>query len=88
MKLFITNKREFEKQFDDPSRFENTFFECFTTSKMHKDLFNQLFNQINVENSIPTCLTTPYGNGEGVAIFDFITKKDEVYYYQYSATAL
>ena len=86
MKVFITNKKFFEESFDDPSRFENTKREPLTSSKIHKNLFKKVSNQITIENSIPLCVLTEYDNGEGLAIFDFITKKEEVYYYQYSTT--
>ena len=86
MKLFITNKKVFEETFDSSERIENSNREPLSSSKMHKDLFNQLSNQLTIENSIPICLLTPYDNGEGLAIFDFITKKEDIYYYQYSTT--
>lgn len=86
MKIFITNKKHFEDSFDDSSRFENSNREPLTSSQIHKNLFKKISNQITIENSIPLCVLTEYDNGEGMAIFDFITKKGEVLYYQYSTT--
>lgn len=86
MKIFITNKKYFEDSFDEPSRFENSNREPLTSSQIHKNLFKIISNQITIEHSIPLCVLTEYDNGEGMAIFDFITKKGEVLYYQYSTT--
>lgn len=86
MRIFITNKKEFEECFDEQGRFENTKREPLTSSQIHKNLFKIISNQVTIENSIPLCVLTEYDNGEGMAIFDFITKKGEVLYYQYSST--
>jgi hypothetical protein len=86
MRIFITNKKEFEESFDEQERFENTKREPLTSSQIHKNLFKIISNQVTIENSIPLCVLTEYDNGEGMAIFDFITKKGEVLYYQYSTT--
>jgi len=86
MRIFITNKKEFEESFDEQERFENTKREPLTSSQIHKNLFKKISNQVTIENSIPLCVFTKYDNGEGMAIFDFITKKGEVLYYQYSTT--
>lgn len=85
MKLFITNKKDFENQFDNG--FDSSNREPLTSSQIHKEIFNKLNNDLTVKNSIPLLITNRYDNGEGVAVFDFITKKDEIYYYQYSGTA-
>ena len=86
MRIFITNKKEFEEFFDEQERFENTKREPLTSSQIHKNLFKIISNQVTIENSIPLCVLTEYDNGEGMAVFDFITKKGEVLYYQYSTT--
>lgn len=86
MKVFITNKSYFEESFDDHERFENTKREPLTSSQIHKNLFKKINNQITIDNSIPLCVLTEYDNGEGLAIFDFVTKKEDIYYYQYSTT--
>ena len=86
MRIFITNKKEFEESFDEQERFENTKREPLTSSQIHKNLFKIISNQVTIENSIPLCVLTEYDNGEGMAIFEFITKKGEVLYYQYSTT--
>ena len=86
MRIFITNKKEFEESFDEQERFENTKREPLTSSQIHKNLFKKISNQVTIENSIPLCVLTEYDNGEGMAIFDFITKKGEVLYSQDSTT--
>ena len=86
MRIFITNKKEFEESFDEQESLENTKREPLTSSQIHKNLFKIISNQVTIENSIPLCVLTEYDNGEGMAIFDFITKKGEVLYYQYSTT--
>lgn len=86
MRIFITNKKEFEESFNEQERFENTKREPLTSSQIHKNLFKIISNQVTIEDSIPLCVLTEYDNGEGMAIFDFITKKGEVLYYQYSTT--
>ena len=86
MRIFITNKKEFEESFDEQERFENTKREPLTSSQIHKNLFKIISNQVTIEDSIPLCVLTEYDNGEGMAIFDFITKKGEVLYYQYLTT--
>lgn len=86
MRIFITNKKEFEEFFDEQERFENTKREPLTSSQIHKNLFKIISNQVTIEDSIPLCVLTEYDNGEGMAIFDFITKKGEVLYYQYLTT--
>ena len=86
MRIFITNKKEFEEFFDEQERFENTKREPLTSSQIHKNLFKIISNQVTIEDSIPLCVLTEYDNGEGMAIFDFITKKGEVLYYKYSTT--
>jgi hypothetical protein len=84
MKLFITNKDYFEEFFVvDP----NSKREPLSSNEIHKKLFTQLSKKIDIENSIPLCLLQSYDNGEGVAVFDFITKRGDIYYYQFSATA-
>ncbi len=86
MKLFITNQRDFKEQFDDEF-LQNSVRKYFTSSEIHKKTFSVLFESVNKNNSIPIIITTEYGEGEGVAIFIFQNKKDEVYFYEYSGTA-
>lgn len=87
MKLFITNKDYFQEMFDDVELFGNSKNEPLTSSQIHKKLFGALSKQIDIDNSIPLCLFINYNDTESVAIFDFITKKGDVYYYQFSTTA-
>jgi len=76
MKLFITNKPYFEYTF------ENTEI----TKAVHKKAFNELKNSIDVNNSIPLMLTPSYDD-EGICLFYFVTKKEEIYFYEFGTTA-
>ena len=77
MKLFITNKQEFESQFDfDPS----------LSRKVHIGAFNELRLSIASSNSIPLMLTPNYDH-EGIVLFDFVSKKGDLYFYQFNCTA-
>jgi hypothetical protein len=87
MKLFITNKSEFDKQFDDSSRFQNTFREPLTSSQIHQRAFNKLKESIDIKHSIPLMLLTSYDKGEGVCLFNFVNKNQDIYYYEYTGTA-
>jgi hypothetical protein len=80
MKLFITNKNEFESFFDSLNN------DTFSTKVIHQDAYNKLFRSINIDNSIPLTLTPSYDE-HGVVILDFQTKKDDIYYYTYNGTA-
>lgn len=80
MKLFITNKKEFEDTFDGiDSR-------SYSTKIIHQQAYNTLFRSVNINNSIPLVITSNYDE-EGVAIFDFHNYKDDVYFYNYTGTA-
>ncbi len=80
MKLFITNKQEFENQFDDFS------IGILRTNEIHSKAYHQLLLSIDIDNCIPLTLTPNYDH-EGIVIFDFVTKKNEVYYYSFNGTA-
>jgi hypothetical protein len=80
MKLFITNKNDFESIFDS---LDST---TYSTKVIHQDAYNKLFRSINIDNSIPLTLTPSYDE-QGVAILDFQTKKDDIYYYTFNGTA-
>lgn len=83
MKLFITNKEYFEELFtrDD---YRDGFY--LTPKQIHQKAFNELKLSLDINNSIPLCLTPDYKDW-GVAIFDFITKKGDIYYYEYATSA-
>jgi hypothetical protein len=50
MKLIITNRKEFERYFDDPN------YESFSSKEIHKFTFQQLQQSLVVNNSIPLML--------------------------------
>lgn len=88
MKLFITNQREFKEQFDsDLDTLYNLRRNCLTSSEIHKRAFSILKKSIDIDYCIPIGITTNYDDGEGVVVFIFINKKDDVYYYEFSGTA-
>ena len=86
MKVFITNKKYFEEAFDDSDRFLNTKRAPLNSRQIHKLVYNKLSNSLAINHSIPVCILVPYDNGEGSAIFDFINKKEDVYFYEYATT--
>jgi hypothetical protein len=86
MKLFITNQKDFKKQFDRENC-ENSSRNYLTSSEIHKKAFAILFESVNKDYNIPIGITTNYDDGEGIVIFIFKNKKDDVYFYEYSGTA-
>jgi len=87
MKLFIINKDEFENQFDNQERFKDSDRGSLNSNQIHRKAYNILSLSIDIHNSIPLMLTPPYEDGDGIVIFDFITKKEDIYYYTFSTTA-
>ena len=87
MKLFITNKPLFDEQFDSCTCNALCQRECLGSKLIHILTFNKLKNEVEVNNSIPLIIFQKYDNGEGIAIFDFVTKKGDVYYYEFTGTA-
>ena len=74
MKLFILNKDHFEDVFGkDLSRI------------VHQRAYRELYNSL-AEYNIPLVLTPNYKE-EGVAIFDFKSKKGDIYFYEFATTA-
>jgi hypothetical protein len=80
MKLFITNKYEMETVFDDLDS------KTFSSKLIHSSAYNELLKSIDVDNCIPLTLTPDYDDF-GVVILDFMTKKNDIYYYKFNGTA-
>lgn len=80
MKLFISNKYEMESVFDDLDS------KTFSSKIIHSSAYNQLLKSIDVDNCIPLTLT-PSFDDFGVVILDFITLKNDIYYYKFNGTA-
>ena len=76
MKLFITNKKTLDDLFNNKVQ----------TRDIHISAFNELNTSINAHNSIPLVLTPNYDE-YGICIFDFISKKGDIYFYEFSTTA-
>lgn len=81
MKLFITNKKYFDETF--PNDVNNSYK---NSKEIHQEAFRELELSINAKNSIPLCLTPSYKDW-GCAILDFVNKKGDVYFYEFSTTA-
>jgi len=50
MKLIITNRKEFEGYFDNPN------YESFSSKEIHRFTFQQLQQNLSVNNSVPLIL--------------------------------
>lgn len=80
MKLFITNKDELENVFDDLNS------KSFSSKIIHSSAYHKLLKSIDIDNCIPLTLTPNYDD-DGVVILDFMTKKNDIYYYKFNGTA-
>lgn len=89
MKLFITNKKDFDQNFDKNQCHcnGNCGSGCLTSNQIHVLIYNQLSENINLQNSIPILIMQSITNGESVAMFNFVTKKENVYFYEFIGTA-
>lgn len=76
MKLFITNKKEFDSSFENEILCRN----------IHIDAFNELKKTVDSENKIPITLTPSYKE-DGCCIFSFINKRENTYFYEFQSTA-
>ena len=81
MKLFITNKSHFEDSFKKDD-YRNGYYK--TSKQIHQSAFNALLSDVS-KNYIPIVLLADYKEG-GFAIFDFVKKNGEVYFYEYATT--
>ena len=81
MKLFITNKSHFEASFkrDD---YKDGYYK--TSKKIHQAAFNSLLSNVS-KNNMPIVLWAEY-KYEGVAVFNFIKKEGDIYFYEYAYT--
>lgn len=79
MKLFIINKPEFEETFDCLDS------KSFSSKLIHSDAYSQLMKSIEINHSIPLILTPSYDEN-GIALFNFLSKKGDIYFYQFTGT--
>jgi len=78
MKLIITNRKEFESYFDDPN------FESFSSKEIHKFTFQQLQQNLAVNNSVPLMLLQNIDlEGWKDAEFRLQGFKDGICFYQF-----
>lgn len=81
MKLFITNKSKLEKYFDSLDE------RYFNSKKIHQIAYNMLRESLS-EGNIPVVLLPGYSNiFDGVCVLDFKGFKDDIYFYEFNATA-
>lgn len=84
MKLFITNKNYFESNFTRQD-YRDGFYK--TPKEIHISAFNNLMESVS-DNNIPIILVGDYkDDGWGMAIFEFKSKKDDIYFYEFLNTA-
>jgi hypothetical protein len=81
MKLFITNKKQLDNLFPEDG---NNSYQ--TAKQIHQEAYRELELSINTNNSIPLCLTPSYKD-DGIVLLDFLNKKGDVYFYEFSTTA-
>lgn len=79
MKLFITNKKELDQLFP-----ENT--DCKSSKEIHQEAYKELSNSLNINSTIPLCLTPSYDQ-DGICLLDFVNKKEDIYFYTFISTA-
>lgn len=77
MKLFILNKEDFESVFAH---------EPELSKKIHRRAYNELKLSLDAYNSIPKMLTPNYDEN-GIVLFDFVSFKNETYFYSFTTTA-
>ena len=85
MKVFITNKEEFEELFNyplDDIKYKNS-------RTIHKDLFNKVFSNFETKNLIEVVTLIPYKkyDGDGDCIFVFLGKNKDMFFYEFQSTA-
>jgi len=82
MKIFITNKDKFDEVFnyDENQNYKNS-------GQIHKALFNKITTDISVNNKIEINVCIPYSDiYDGDAMFEFIGKNKDVFFYTFNGT--
>lgn len=88
MKLYITNKLAFEQEFDNEERMENSRHFPLTSNEIHKKTFTQLYLEVGVHGKIPIEIYTPADGNGCMAMFEFQTRKDGIYFYEFKNVVL
>ena len=70
------------KKFFDREDYKDGFYK--TSKQIHQGAFNELSKNVS-ENNIPIIIATNYKYG-GFAIFEFKSKKEDVYFYEFIST--
>ena len=83
MKLFITNRTEFENTIENECELNTR---CLNSYLIHKKTFNELSIYINSKNSIPIDIIIDIiGDEEKYICFTFENKKNDIYYYSFKS---
>ena len=77
MKIFITNKIEFENSVSN-------------SKQVHKRLYNKVLEDLSINNKIDINLSIPYTDNicGGDAIFEFSGKNKDIYFYSFTSTII
>jgi hypothetical protein len=78
MKLFITNRGIFENFIENEK-----FLESYNSSTIHKKAFSELQTYIVSKNAIPIQIAVDIDAEMNLVFFEFQTKKNDVYYYEF-----
>jgi ABC-type molybdate transport system substrate-binding protein len=81
MKLFITNKKELDERFPDNGNNSHQ-----TAKQIHQEAYRELYLSVSTNFMIPLCLTPEYKDG-GFVLLDFVNKKGDIYFYEFTTTA-
>ena len=82
MKLFITNKSIFENTIENENERHP---ESYNSFMIHKKAFNELQTYIVSKNAIPLQIVVEIDKEMNLIFFEFQTKKNDVYYYEFQA---
>ena len=80
MKLFITNKSIFENTIENENE---RYPESYNSFIIHKKAFNELQTYIVSKNAIPLQIVVEIDKEMNLIFFEFQTKKNDVYYYEF-----
>lgn len=71
MKIFITNKKDFEFALEHRSK------------KAHSQLYNEVLNNFNNENIIEVLHHVSFKDQEFGVLFQFVGKNKDIFFYEY-----
>ncbi len=74
MKIFITNKKDFEFALEHRSK------------RAHSQLYNEVLNNFNNENIIEVLHYVSFNDQEFGVLFQFVGKNKDMFFYEYVNT--